>query len=532
MPALIRAALAAAAIAITLPAQADTERPLVVDVTTLSPSPRTGPIQEFIEENTPLKPGSYPIVSLADPDLAERLRWRMPTRSAADCSAAAPPLGQAVRTVFDAWNQLDLDTALSVARQTREQLPCQAEVLRKQDLKTLIFLEAAAHFSNEDGQAAATFAELAALYPDAEPEPGFPPEIQQSFRQAAASARAAPSIDVIISSNIAAFGPVVDGIPVPEGAGRITVKSGRHIVQINGPRGEVRTELFTVFPGMEENLDSVGQIVPDRPQAVGATMRAQITSGRIDALVAQGLSRYAEANAHPYLLFIVPDTSGASPMKILTLDPSTQSLTEGPPADLQALPAMADAPRTPGPSATTDPGRPSGTRRYDPNTVRRRLRVEPTPMRAGLALGFLFYDGAPFVTLEPRFDVAVGPISLMVTGLYGFGPREGGGLAQLPGLRLGVLKRFYVGRFAPHGGLGYEVIAARVARASGQDLLVLEGTPEVFGGTEFALNDTGLRLTARAGVAWTPGVVVLGDDSLESAGRLAISTAIGAAWTW
>lgn len=524
------AALIAGVMAWAAPLAAEPGRPLVVDLTTFSPTPRAKPIGSFLEDVTPLKAGTYPIVSVADPAFIEGLSWRMPTQSGSQCEGAPDPLPRVLEAASAAYNQLNLEGALALVRDARDTLACQTERVDPNVLKSLIFLEGALHFYLEDGQASATFSELALLYPEAEPDGGFPPELQQSFRQATAQARQQPDITVVVPPEVAAYKPALDGLVLGDGVSATTIKSGRHLVQIVGPRGEVRGESFTVFPGVDEDLGSLGELLPARPQVIGATVRAQVSSGRLDASVSMGFSRLAEANGHPYLLFIVPDPDAPSQMRVLTLEPGKE-LMNGAPGDLSALPPM-DTPADPSPTTPSTTGGVKPPRRYDPATVKKRPKAEPTALRAGLGAGVLVYDGAPFVSIEPRFDYTAGPVSFGASGIFGVGGGSEDGANKLPGLRLEVLHRFYVGRFAPHVGGSYQIVAARVVQSGGGEVLLIEGTPELQGGTEVALNNSGLRLSTRAGVAGSPGLFVVGDPAIESGARLSLSFTVGAAWTW
>ena len=494
---------------------AEVERPLVVDVTTFAAEPRTEAVQTFLMQNSPLKPGTYPLVSVANTDLNQSLRWWIPSPGAAACNDNPGPISDFLERGREAWNRLELDEGLKILEEAQRSFACQGELVQRQDLWDLIFLQGVIHHYLEDGLATGTFAEALSIDLNLKPSSGFPPEIQSAFQAAVAQTRQNPWMSLEVPEQLADSGLVVDGQPVPAGVGSINLQPGRHFIQAVGPEGQMRGEVFNLVQGDNRDLIQMTAILPARPQVVSAMIRAQLTEGRLDPLITRGLTRYARANHHSFILFVVPAPGTSLQMKILTFKPGVEGLVLGPPPDLPELSPLAGAS-----TATLAPENPrqSGERNPDPS--------QRDGARLTTGAGLLYYDKTPFGVMTPGLLLPMGPLGLSVAGILAFGG-EG---AHINGARAGLQLNILQGQFRPFVGLGYQVVTGRIVETSDGTVLRLEGTPEVFTGADLA-PASGARFGLRLGGGYTPGLALVGEE-VEPPSRLLLSMELSGGWAF
>lgn len=496
-------------------AMAEVDRPLVVDVTTFAAEPRTEAVQNFLSQNSPLKPGTYPLVSVANTDLNQSLRWWIPSPGAAACNDNPGPISDFLERGREAWNRLELEEGLRILEEAQRSFACQGELVQRQDLWDLIFLQGVIHHYLEDGLATGTFAEALSIDLNLKPSSGFPPEIQSAFQAAVAQTRQNPWMSLEVPEQLADSGLVVDGQPVPAGVGSINLQPGRHFIQAVGPEGQMRGEVFNLVQGDNRDLIQMTAILPARPQVVSAMIRAQLAEGRLDSLITRGLTRYGQANHYSYILFVVPAPGTSLQMKILTFKPGVDGLVLGPPPDLPEL--------TPIPGLTTS----SGTTQAPRQTPERNTSPgEPDGARLTTGVGLLYYDKTPFGVMTPGLLLPMGPLGLSVAGILAFG----GESAHINGARVGLQLHFLPGQLRPFLGLGYQVVAGRIVETNDGTVLRLEGTPELFTGADFA-PASGARFGLRLGGGYTPGLALVGEES-EPPSRLVLSLELSGGWAF
>ena len=126
---------------------------------------------------------------------------------------------------------------VEAAQATLEQLdgllPCLAEVLPREDLARIAFLEGVAWaYDGEADRARESFRRALLVAPELSWEPRFPPDPESLFREAAKEALRSPTTALSVSPVALESATLwVDGVAYPAAGGDTTVAVGEHLVQ-------------------------------------------------------------------------------------------------------------------------------------------------------------------------------------------------------------------------------------------------------------------------------------------------------------
>jgi hypothetical protein len=506
-------------------AYGDTPRPLVVDLTTLTRTPRASAIGPFIASKTPFQPGTYPLISGSAPEFVDTFRWAYPAAADRSCPPDQPELDARLTQARGQIVELDLDKALESLQAAYQGLPCQTTPIHRDALRRLFYLEGIArHYQGDEEGSARAFLEALAVDSSLEPIPGFPPEISDAYLQAAKQLPSITAVRVPIDQGLRQAGVQIDGVELPASE-QVSLLPGRHVAQVMNAEQVARTAIFTVEPNDSRPMTTMIEVMPPGSASyLNAVLRTALQGASLNPAQITALNLFARQRNHPLLMFVVVGETGG--LKLLTFEPG-RGLREGAPPGLKPLPAMDGAAAPVAESRGKKPKKPKleadeevePERPKQPHTPSRRSRqrdvlddlpsdepVDLPTMAVRLELGELSYSGRMFTSLRPTFAYRVweglyAQASLYFANDLGLSDPERGALS-LYGGRLGAEYALPVGPVSARCGLGLSLTAAGVR----EGVLVLEGTPELWLGADYPLMEQ-LTLGAYVGGGYTPGLI-------------------------
>ncbi len=216
--------------------------------------------RSLLSERSGVRRGGV-VFELEPPDskLMAALRWAYPdparqackvvsTRGRALVGRSVPadtPASDLLNRLLDRARKqiliVDLEGTLETLEAGRDLVPCLEAVLPTQTVARLLEYEAVTLLFLDDPRASRAFLDLVAVAPEPELDPSYPPSVGKAFMAALRTSLSVARVEVALEG---VDDPVlVDGLP----ADRLhDVLPGRHLVQIRGPDGRVRSRLVTV----------------------------------------------------------------------------------------------------------------------------------------------------------------------------------------------------------------------------------------------------------------------------------------------
>ncbi len=537
----------------------DVPRPLVLDMTTLSPKPRVDAVQALVSEHTPYEPGTYPLLSGASPAFLELFRWVYPSDEHLVCPKDSAPLADILDQARGLVVDLELDRALVTLRKAFDTLPCQHEALSRDMLRRIFYYEGIARYYEGDatGSLRAFLASLA-IDPHGDALPGFPPDITTAFQEAMQRLDTLPEVSLTIDADLRPYHLHIDGEPVPDLEDRLTLRAGFHVAQVFNPERVARTATFFLDGDESRPLSALVDLLPPGSTSyLNALFRTSIQQGELEPAQKTALDAYCRLHNHPFIIMVIV-SSETGQQALVTYIPH-QGLIQGVPEGLEPLPPMeVAAPEQPSPKkggwfarrrqrkleaaeaqearaqadesgisfgggsnrapavtsraeqpeSAEEPGQAAAPSRPAPGAT-----PPPRSRAAGevvvrLQVGSTSYQGDLFGGILPSISLPLaGALDVQAALFYAtdFGARADT-LLNLVGLRLGLEPAFPVGRVSVRVGLGGSFAAARVVDSEPTGVtLVIEGTPEAWAGIDYLL-DSRLRVGLEIAGGYSPGL--------------------------
>jgi len=512
----------------TCVARAEIERPLVVDMTTLTKTPRREAVQAIISERSPLLPNTYPLISGSSPGFVAEFRWLHPSEGMPTCSAVPRELETQLGKARAQLVELELDAALTTLSQTYGELNCQLTKVTREQLVRLFYLEGIAHhYLGQNQQRARAFLEVVAIHPTAEPLPGFPPDIDEAFRSAKARAFQLKPVMLELDPALTLAGVFLDGEPLPAGTD-ISLLPGRHLVQVSNEHAVYRSAAFTLRSRESRPFSALFNLMPPGSASyLNALLRASLQGTSIGDEQLVALGRYAHQQHHSMLIFCLLASDGP---RLRTFIPG-QGLIEGTPEGLEPLPPMEKGVEEVGGDAQVaqqNTQKKKGKKRSRSSGGSRQKSSGPdydvTSTQAMLGLGTVGYDGTAFTGARLAVALPLFAGVALHTGItFGsdFGALENAA-RSLTAVNLGPEYHLALGPIVTRVGLGGLLAAGRMAMVDGQTNLILELTPEAWLGVDYPLTDQ-LGLGLMGGGGFSPGLVGLGQGRALWRGSLVLS---------
>ncbi len=533
----------------------DVPRPLVLDMTTLSPQPRTDAVQALVSEYTPFEPGTYPLLSGASPEFLELFRWVYPADEHLTCPEDLQNLPETLDQARGLVVELELDRALVMLRKAFETLPCQHEAMSRDMLRRIFYYEGIARYyeGDETGSLRAFLASLA-IDPQGEALPGFPPEITTAFQEATQRLDTLPEVSLALDPELKQAHLHIDGEPIPDLEDHTVLRVGFHVAQVFNADGVARTGTFFLDNGESRPLSAIVDLMPPGSTSyLNAVFRTAIQQSRLDPAQESALDAYCRLNHYPFIIMAVVSVETGE-QTLITYVPH-RGLIQGVPEGLEPLPPMVapeqerESPRLgwfarrrqrkaeaakaqqaraqtdesgisfggsatrPVATKTPEAGEPHGEpapqhEAEQPRTGRPRRSHPAAKTVARLQVGSTSYQGDLFGGVQPSATLPLaGPLGVHVALFYGtdFGARTET-LLNLVGLRLGLEPTFPMGTLSLRLGFGGALTTARVVTTGpGVTELLIEGTPETWVGLDYLLDDHMMAGFEIAG-GFSPGI--------------------------
>ncbi len=199
-------------------------------------------------------------------------------------------------TLEDAFTHVQyvrVDAAQATLEQLDGLLPCLAEVLPREELARVAFLDGVARaYAGERDEARDSFRRALLVAPELGWEPRFPPDPESLFREAAAEALRTPTTSLHVSAVALQRATLwIDGVAYPSAGGDTTLAEGEHLLQWaleDGTFGTCATRVGAETPvlvrsredvastvirglGADDELARAGQILTDAAADAGVT---------------------------------------------------------------------------------------------------------------------------------------------------------------------------------------------------------------------------------------------------------------------
>lgn len=490
----------------------DVPRPLVIDLTTYSGSPRLGSIVPFMGQKTPLTPDTYPVVSGAQPDLVRIYHWLLLDENRT-CPAPTPSLKERLKQVDQHLVDLEMEKALASVQLAWEELPCQHEVLTRESLRRLFYLEGVAwYYAGDKAETRRAFLEAMAIEPSLMPLAGYAPEINDAYLDAA---RGLPALTPMKMKTEAALRQPdirIDGEEVREE--QLLLRPGRHVAQRINSDGIARTVTFDIVEDDSRTLARMIQFnPPDTANYQRDLLRVGVQGDRLSTQQARALSAYAQLFNHPYLFFVLPSTDGSGGgLRLSVFIPGT-GLSDQVPPDVKPLPPMpSQASRVVGPRKPAEgTGQPAPSTSSPPGKTPRpsMFGEEDARWEMQLAIGPRGYNERTFLTVEPTFSYQLRPSwagEVTLRGAFtGKTPQNpNAGMNMLWGIRpgIGLQQEKDMLHLRARAGLSFSLTDVVTSEQGTQ--LVLQAMPEVEGAALYSLTPE-LRAGFQLGTGFAPG---------------------------
>ena len=172
-----------------------------------------------------------------------------------DCPGSPVTLGAFQESLTEAFGHVQyvrLDAAHSTLERLDGLLPCLSDVLSRDELARIAFLEGVAlAYDGRDDDARDTFRRALVVAPELPWETRFPPGPESLFREAASEALSTASAPLTVSGAVLLEVSLwLDGAPVGQG-GETQLAVGRHLLQWRLADGEFGTRVLQVGPDDE-----------------------------------------------------------------------------------------------------------------------------------------------------------------------------------------------------------------------------------------------------------------------------------------
>lgn len=155
-----------------------------------------------------------------------------------------------------------VDAAKATLEQLEGLIPCLAEVLPRDELARIAFLDGVAWaYDGHDDDARESFRRALLVAPELSWEPRFPPDPESLFREAAMEALRSPTTELHVSP-VALGGATlwVDGVAYPSAGGDTTLAVGEHLVQWQLEDGTFATRVLAVSGDQPLRVRSKGDV--------------------------------------------------------------------------------------------------------------------------------------------------------------------------------------------------------------------------------------------------------------------------------
>ncbi len=194
---------------------------------------------------------------------------------------------------------VDFQGVLESVAQARSALPCTDRIVPKAQLRSLYLHEAVAYLYQGDPRAQDAFVQMLVVDPRVYLEPEHPPRVRKAFLEAAERFMALDPRP--LDAGGLPGDAYVDGLPV-ENVNEL--RPGRHLVQLEGPGGQVRSVLIEVpeAPGPVKLADLVDVGLPG-PAKVRALLLTALRAGQLDQHLAGALDAYLQSVGNAQAVF-------------------------------------------------------------------------------------------------------------------------------------------------------------------------------------------------------------------------------------
>ncbi len=254
-----------------------------------------------------------------DPKLVETLRWAVPDPNRVSCESHAPEVMARIETIGrvsppassrdlfvtlleqaeEQFLYVDFQGVLESVREARAVLPCAGGIVERAQLRRLFLFQAVTYLHLGDPRAGETFIQMLSVDPRIYLEPEHPPRVRKAFLEAAERfmEMAPRPIDATGLGGDVFF----DGLPVANVA---EVRPGAHVVQLEGPGGQVRSQWVNIDPGngMVRLAPLVDVGLPEA-EIVLESLAEALRARSLDRVLARGLDTYLVATGRARVAF-------------------------------------------------------------------------------------------------------------------------------------------------------------------------------------------------------------------------------------
>lgn len=472
----------------------DVPRPLVIDLTTYSGSPRLGSIVPFIGQKTPLTADTYPVISGAQADFVRIYHWLLLDESRT-CPSPTPALEERLKQVDQQLVDLEMEKALASVQQAWEELPCQHELLTRESLRRLFYLEGVAwYYAGDKTESRRAFLEAMAIEPSLMPLAGYAPEINDAYLNAARGLASLLPVNMKTEAALRQPDVRIDGEEVRQEP--LPLRPGRHVAQRINPDGIARTVTFDIVEDDSRTLARMIQFnPPDTPTYQRDLLRVGVQGDRLSTQQARALSAYAQLFNHPYLFFVLPSSDGSGGgLRLSVFIPGT-GLSDQVPPDVKALPPLPPpTTRVAGTKQSQKPEKPTAEASANRTKVPRPTMFGEQADRweAQVAIGPRGYNTRTFLAVEPTLSYQLRPswgvdFTLRAALTGSTAASSPGGLNSIWGVRPGVSRQLEKDALHLRGRAGLSLSITDVVRTETGSQLILQAMPELEGGALYDL---------------------------------------------
>lgn len=212
---------------------------------------------------------------------------------------------------------LDTELGLESLKNARSVLPCSDVIIPREQLRALFLQEGVAHFFLKDGEHEDYFFNVLAVDPNTRFDVGgYPTAVRKAFEKVEKKADKRRTVKLI--NDLEDVEVFLNGSPLE---GEVISFPGRHLIQVRGPAGRLRSQLVSIPAALEVPLSEVLDLGLFPLERVREVLVRDVRSNKPDRYTREGLEDYLREQNLPALLFAVePTTDDRSTLRVYVRD--------------------------------------------------------------------------------------------------------------------------------------------------------------------------------------------------------------------
>lgn len=199
----------------------------------------------------------------------------------------------------------DNDLALESLKNARSVLACSETIIPREQLRALFLQEGVARFFMKDSDFEEVFFNVLAVDPNTHFDAGgYPSTVRKAFEKVEKKNEKRRTISLVNDlSDVKVF---VDGAALEQS---MTIFPGRHLIQVRGPAGRLRSQLVGIPEASEVPLTEVMDLGLFPTEQVRDVLARDIRANNPDRYTREGLEDYIREAGLSALIFAVEPTS-------------------------------------------------------------------------------------------------------------------------------------------------------------------------------------------------------------------------------